>query len=71
MNFYKTVVANIGGKTVKKTQGEIVAHQMVKNAIMKGPAAMSLLPKFIEADEAREAARRRVGRVARRRPRGR
>jgi hypothetical protein len=29
------------------------------------------IPKFIEADEAREAARRRVGRVARRRPRGR
>jgi hypothetical protein len=27
--FYKTVTANLGGKTVKKTQGEIVAQQMV------------------------------------------
>jgi hypothetical protein len=44
-------------KTVKKTQGEIVAQQMVKNAILKGPAAMSLLLKFIEAHEARQAAR--------------
>jgi hypothetical protein len=27
--FYRTVVASMGGKTVKKTQGEIVAQQMV------------------------------------------
>lgn len=30
---------------------------MVKNAILKGRAAMSLLLKFIEAHEARQAAR--------------
>ena len=28
--FYRTVVASMGGKTVKKTQGEIVAQQMVR-----------------------------------------
>jgi len=27
----------MGGKTVRKTQGQIEAQQMVKNAIMKGP----------------------------------
>jgi hypothetical protein len=55
--FYKTVVASMGGKTVKKRQGEIVATMMVKNAISKGPIAMNLLLKFIEAHEAREAKR--------------
>jgi hypothetical protein len=29
----------MGGKTVKKMQGESVAQQMVNNAIMKGPTA--------------------------------
>jgi hypothetical protein len=55
--FYKTVVAQMNGKTVKKSQGEIVATMMVKNAIAKGPVAMNLLLKFIEAHEAREAKR--------------
>jgi Family of unknown function (DUF5681) len=55
--FYKTVSANLGGKTVNKMQGEIVAMQMVKNAINKGPVAQNLLLKFIEAHEAREARR--------------
>jgi hypothetical protein len=55
--FYKPVVVNIGGKTVKKSQAEIVAQQMVKNAIKKGGAAVKLLLKFIEEHEAREARR--------------
>jgi hypothetical protein len=55
--FYKTVVANQGGKTAKKMQGEIVAQQMIKNAIFKGPASAALLLKFMEAHEARQARR--------------
>ena len=55
--FYKTVPANLGGKTVNKTQGEIVAMQMIKQAINKGGHATNLLLKFIEAHEAREAKR--------------
>ena len=39
--FYKTVPASLGGKTVNKTRGEIVAMQTVKNAINKGPVAMT------------------------------
>ena len=58
--FYKTVVANMGGKTVKKTQGELVAAQMVKSAIVKGGNATSLLLKLIEAHEAREARREEI-----------
>jgi uncharacterized protein DUF5681 len=54
---YKTVPVNLAGKTVNKTQGEIVALEIVKNAILKGPAAMSMLVKFIEAHAARQAAR--------------
>ena len=54
--FYKPVVANMGGKTVKKSQGEIVATMMVKNAVSKGPASLNILLKFIEAHEARQAA---------------
>jgi hypothetical protein len=34
-----------------------LALEIVKNAILKGPAAMSMLVKFIEAHEARQAAR--------------
>jgi hypothetical protein len=34
--FYKTVPVNLAGKTVNKTQGEIVALEIVKNAILKG-----------------------------------
>jgi hypothetical protein len=55
--FYKTVPANLGGKTVNKTQGQIVAMKMVTNAINKGPVAMNLLLKFIENHEARQARR--------------
>jgi len=56
--FYKSVVANMGGKTVKKTQARSFAQQQtVKNAIVKGPASLAILLKFIEAHEAREAAR--------------
>jgi hypothetical protein len=55
--FYKTVVANIGGKIVKISQAEILAQQMVKNAIKKGGASMKLPLKFIEEHEAREARR--------------
>jgi Family of unknown function (DUF5681) len=55
--FYRTVPANLGGKTVNKMQGELMAHQMVKNAINKGPVAQKLLLTVIEAHEAREAAR--------------
>jgi 3-phosphoglycerate kinase len=47
----------IGGKTVKTSHLEIVAHQMVKNAITKGPVSINLLLKFMEAHEARQAAR--------------
>jgi hypothetical protein len=53
--FYKTVPASLGGKTVNKMQGEIVAMAMVKNAISKGPIAQKLLLQFIEAHEARQA----------------
>ena len=35
--FYKTVTAVMNGKTVKKSQGEIVAQQMVKNATKGKP----------------------------------
>jgi predicted transport protein len=56
--FYKTVPANLGGKTVNKMQGELVAHQMIYNAIKKGQAAhMKLLLQFMEQHEARAAAR--------------
>ena len=51
--FFKVVAASLNGKTVKKSQGEIVAHQMVKNEINKGPVAMNLLLKFNEARQAR------------------
>jgi hypothetical protein len=60
--FYKTVIANLGGKTVKKMQGEIVAQQMVKNASVEGAAAMAPLLKFIEA--MRRAKRREAMKAA-------
>jgi hypothetical protein len=34
--FYKTVPVNLAGKTVNKTQGEIVGLEIVRNAILKG-----------------------------------
>ena len=55
--FYKTVPASLGGKTVNKMQGEIVVMQMIKQAINKGGNATNLLLKSIEAHEAREAKR--------------
>ena len=66
--FYKTVPASLGGKTVNKRQGEIIAMQMVKGAINKGPMAQKLLLQFIVEHEARLAQRRRSSRS---RPRGR
>jgi hypothetical protein len=53
--FYKTVPASLGGKTVNKRQGEIIAMQMVKGAINKGPMAQKLLLQFIVEHEARLA----------------
>jgi hypothetical protein len=38
--FSKIVVANMGGKTVKKMQGEMLAQQMVRNGILKAPASV-------------------------------
>ena len=52
--FYKPVVVNIGGKTVKKSQAEIVVQKMVKNAITKGGASLKLVLKVVEEHEARE-----------------
>jgi hypothetical protein len=45
-----------------------VALEIVKDAILKGPAAMSMLVKFIEAHEARQAARGAEGQVGGRLP---
>ena len=53
--FYKTVPANLGGKTVNKMQGEIIAMQMVKGAINKGPLAQKLILQFIVEHESRLA----------------
>ncbi|HZZ23809.1 MAG TPA: DUF5681 domain-containing protein [Roseiarcus sp.] len=55
--FYKTVPASIAGKTVNKQQGEIIAMQMVKGAINKGPMAQKLLLQFIVEHETRLAKR--------------
>ena len=53
--FYKTVPANLGGKTINKMQSEILARQMVKGAINKGPMAQRLLLQFIVEHEGRLA----------------
>ena len=55
--FFKPVVAQVGGKMVRASQSQLLAQQMVKNGITKGPQAMKLLLQFIEAHEAREAAK--------------
>jgi hypothetical protein len=65
--FYKTVPANLDGKTINKQQGEIIAMQMVKNAINKGPVAQKLVLQCIVEREARlapprEAASQEAGR---------
>ena len=66
--FYKTILASLAGKTVNKTQGEIVALEMVERH-PDGPAAMLMLLKFIEAHEARQAAREALeGQVGGQRP---
>jgi hypothetical protein len=36
----------MNGKTVKKSQGEIVGQQMVKNATVKGKQAPHMTPLF-------------------------
>jgi hypothetical protein len=55
--FLKTVPANIAGQTVNKTQGEILAQVMMKNAITTKQAShIALLLKFMEAHESRLAA---------------
>jgi Family of unknown function (DUF5681) len=41
--FYKAVTAVMNGKTVKKSQGEIVAQQMVKNATQGQASHMTLI----------------------------
>ena len=55
--FYKTVPANLGGKTVNKMQGEILAMQIMKAAINGTMSDRRLLLQFIEAHEVREAKR--------------
>jgi hypothetical protein len=56
-DFYKPILVNVHGRMVKTSQAEIVAQQMIKNAITKGGAATKLLLKFMEEHEAREAKR--------------
>ena len=55
--FFKTVDARVGGEMVRASQSQLFAQQMVKNGITKGPTAMKLVLQFIEAHEAREAAK--------------
>jgi hypothetical protein len=46
--FYKTVPASLGGKTVNRTLDEILAQQMIKNAIVtKKSSHVALLLKFM------------------------
>jgi hypothetical protein len=55
--FLRVVPANIAGKTVNKTQGEILAQVMMKNAITtKRASHTALLLKFMDAHESRLAA---------------
>ena len=53
--FLRVVPANIAGKTVNKTQGEVLAMQMMKKAINGGTPERRLLLQFIEQHEARVA----------------
>jgi len=57
---FKTVPANLAGKVVNKTQGELLAIRMMKNAITGGPPAQKLLLQFIAEHEARQARRAEV-----------
>jgi hypothetical protein len=54
---YKTVVANVNGKVVKKSQAEVLVAQMVKQAIHKGGTHTRIALQFLEAHEARMAAK--------------
>jgi hypothetical protein len=54
---YKFVPVQLAGKVVKKSQAEIWMSQMVKQAITKGGQNTRLALQFMEAHEAREAAR--------------
>jgi hypothetical protein len=53
--FFKTVPVSLVGKTVNKTQGEVLAMQMMKKAINGGTPERRLLLQFIEQHEARVA----------------
>jgi hypothetical protein len=55
--FYKPVPVSLVGKTVNKTQGEVLAMQMMKKAINGTMSDRRLLLQFIEAHEVREAKR--------------
>jgi hypothetical protein len=55
--FYKPVPVSLVGKTVNKTQGEVLAMQMMKKAINGTMSDRRLLLQFIEAHEEREARR--------------
>jgi Family of unknown function (DUF5681) len=46
--FFKTVPVSLVGKTVNKTQGEVLAMQMMKKAINGGTPERGLLLQFIE-----------------------
>ena len=52
----RAVPVVLNGKPGKLRNSQILASQIVKAAISKGPAAMKLLVQLIEAQEAREAA---------------
>jgi hypothetical protein len=45
--FFKTVPVSLVGKTVNKTQGEVLAMQMMKKAINRGTPERRLLLQFI------------------------
>jgi hypothetical protein len=53
--FFKTVPVSLVGKTVNKTQGEVLAMQMMKKAINGGTPERRLLLQFVEQHEARVA----------------
>jgi len=54
---FKEVPVQLAGKVVKKSQAEVLVSQMIKQAIAKGGTATRIAPQFMEAHEAREAAR--------------
>jgi hypothetical protein len=54
---FKHVPVTMGGKMVNKMQAEILVSQMVKQAIAKGGNSTRIALQFMEAHEAREAAK--------------